>query len=456
MAFESVASNLVPGDTNGDPDAFVRDRQTGMTERVSVDSSGGQGNLGGGTPSISADGRFVSFTSASTNLVPDDTNGNIDIFVHDRQTGATERVSVSSTGVQADHNAFESAISSDGRFVAFESQATTLVPEDSFLEQDIFVRDRLAGTTERVSDSSTGGEADDYSQAPALSSDGRFVTFESAASNVLPNDTNDTSDVFVRDRMSGTTELISIGVAGAPADSYSLFPAISSDGRYVAYTSNASNLVVGDTNGVEDVFLRDCMSASTERASVNSSGDQANSSSGHGPLATDVSGDGRFVVFESSATNLIADDTNGFTDIYRRDRLAGVTERVSLTASGGEGNFGGEEPALGDDGGFVSFSSFSNNLVDNDTNNAIDIFVRHLTIGPTPTPCTTCTPTPTPTVSPTPTPTRTPTATPTRTPTATATRTATATPSPTPTPAPSPTPSPTPTPGENGPKLMPP
>src|SRR5439155_672714 len=270
---------LVPGDTNGDPDAFVRDRQTGMTERVSVDSSGGQGNLGGGAPSISADGRFVSFTSASTNLVPDDTNGNIDIFVHDRQTGATERVSVSSTGVQADHNAFESAISSDGRFVTFESQATTLVPEDSFLEQDIFVRDRLAGTTERVSDSSTGGEADDYSQAPALSSDGRFVTFESAASNVLPN------------------------------------------------------------------------------------------------------------------------DTNGFTDIYRRDRLAGVTERVSLTASGGEGNFGGEEPALGDDGGFVSFSSFSNNLVDNDTNNRIDIFVRHLTVGPTPTPCTTCTPTPTPTLS---------------------------------------------------------
>jgi Tol biopolymer transport system component len=190
----------VPGDTNGaNRDIFVRDRQSGQTELVSVSSAGVQGNYGSSNPTISADGRFVAFESSASNLVPGDTNGaNGDIFVHDRETGQTERVSVSSAGAQGNYGSVDPTISADGRFVAFRSEANNLVPGDTNDRPDVFVRDRQTGETERVSVSSAGTQGNGHSVHPTISADGRFVAFESSASNLVPGDTNGANgDIFV-------------------------------------------------------------------------------------------------------------------------------------------------------------------------------------------------------------------------------------------------------------------
>jgi Tol biopolymer transport system component len=244
--------------------------------------------------------------------VTGDTNGKSDIFVHDRQTGATERVSVDSSGAQADNASFKSAISADGRFVAFESFASNLVPNDTNGWVDVFVRDRQAGTTERISVRSTGQQVNGGSNRPAISADGRFVAFASIATNVVPNDTNATWDVFVHDRQTGTTERVSVDSTGAESDGASVRPTISADGRFVAFDSSATNLVAGDTNGVTDVFVHDRQTGTTIRVSVDSSGGEANASCGKSA----ISADGRFVVIGSAATNLVANDTNGFSDVF--------------------------------------------------------------------------------------------------------------------------------------------
>jgi Tol biopolymer transport system component len=386
VAFESLASNLVPGDTNataGDPwsgrDVFVRDRLTGRTERVSVSSSGAQGNSWSAEPSVSADGRFVAFTSWASNLVPGDTNATAgdpwsgcDVFVRDRLTGRTERVSVSSSGAQGNDWSYSPSISADGRFVAFKSFASNLAPGDTNVVRDVFVRDRLTGTTERVSVSSSGAQGDGGSGFASISADGRFVAFESSASNLAPGDTNACYDVFVRDRLTRATERVSVSSSGAQGNSWSAEPSVSADGRFVAFASWASNLVPGDTNGAYDVFLRDRLTGTTQRVSVSSSGAQANGGSG----SASISADGRSVAFESLASNLAPADTNGTWDAFVRDRLTGATERVSVSSSGAQGNSWSAYPSISADGRFVAFESWASNLVPGDTNGYPDVFVR--------------------------------------------------------------------------------
>src|SRR4028119_1991642 len=263
VAFSSLASNLVPGDTNNYHDIFVRDTLTNTTTRVSVDSAGNQGNSNNfsnfsSTPSISADGRFVAFPSNSSNLVPGDTNNNNDIFVRDRLTNTTTRVSVDSAGNQGNGNNFTNfvstpSISADGRFVAFSSNASNLVPGDTTNNNDIFVRDRLTNTTTLVSVDSAGNQGNTDSNNPSISADGRFVAFSSDASNIVPGDTNNNNDIFVRDRLTNTTTRVSVDSAGNQANTYSTSPSISADGRFVAFASNSSNLVPGDTNNTYDM-----------------------------------------------------------------------------------------------------------------------------------------------------------------------------------------------------------
>ena len=184
LAFSSAAGNLVTDDTNGVRDVFVHDRGTGDLTRVSVDSAGSQGNGGSGSPSISQSGRFVAFTSSADNLVAGDTNGAADIFVHDRQTATTTRVSLSSGGAQADQSSDSFvAISGNGRFVAFASEATNLVSGDTNGVADLFVHDRQTGATERISLDSNEAQANGGSANPSLSADGRFVAFTSSASS---------------------------------------------------------------------------------------------------------------------------------------------------------------------------------------------------------------------------------------------------------------------------------
>ena len=376
VAFVSAASNLVAGDTNG-LDVFVRDRLLGTTDRVSVDSGGLEGNSDSGNfgVSISADGRFVAFSSYASNLVPGDTSGDYDIFVHDRQLGTTERVSVDSGGAQANSASYICAISADGRYVAFESYASNLVPGDTNGYADIFVRDRQLGTTERVSVDSGGVEGNFHSYFPCISADGRWVAFSGFASNLVSGDTNVAYDVFIRDRQLGTTERVSVDSAGTEANGDSgFFPnAISSDGRFVVFNSTATNLVPGDTNGKSDLFVRDRQLGTTDRVTVSTGGAEANDDTIDSLLA--ISLDGRFVTFTSPASNLVPGDTNGNLDIFVRDRQLGTTERVSHT-SGAQQAFGDSRyPSISDDGRWVAFSSLAPNLVTGDTNMKSDVFV---------------------------------------------------------------------------------
>jgi hypothetical protein len=259
VAFHSDAENLVSGDTNGQRDVFVRDRLAGTTVRVSVDSAGNQATGDDSSDSaISADGRVVAFYSGAANLVADDTNGQDDIFVHDRQTGATTRVSVDSAGGEANGTgSYAVSLSADGRFVSFYSYATNLVANDTNGYVDVFVHDRQTGTTQRVSVGSAGGEANDGSYNPALSWDGRFVAFYSSASNLIAGDANAKRDVFVHDRQAGTTQRVSVDGAGGEANDGSYNPTISGACRFVAFESVASDLVPDDNNSKRDIIVRD-------------------------------------------------------------------------------------------------------------------------------------------------------------------------------------------------------
>ncbi len=372
VVFKSAATNLVPSDTNNEYDVFVHDRQSGTTERVSVDSGGAQGNNSSWAPSISADGRYVAFASYATNLVVGDTNNHGDVFVHDRQTGTTQRVSVSSGGVQGNGHCGGPSISVDARFVAFGSYSTNLVGGDTNSVADVFVHDRQSGTTERVSVDSGGAQGNGFSAFPSVSADGRYLAFQSAASNLIAGDTNNASDLFVHDRQSGTTERVSISSGGAQGNDRSENPSISADGRYVAFESYATNLVVGDSNSRADVFFHDRQGGTTERVSVASGGAQGN----NGSFAATISVEGRYVAFYSYATNLVSGDTNGDYDVFVHDLQSGTTERMSVALSGAQGNADSSSPSISADGRCVAFESWANNLVGGDTNDHVDVFLR--------------------------------------------------------------------------------
>lgn len=379
VVFVSSAANLVAGDTNGVADVFVRDRATGATRRVSVNSRERQGNAasGLGTPAISADGRYVVFTSRASNLVKRDTNGRQDVFVRDRKKGTTERVSVSSREAQGNRRSGDAeavGISATGRYVVFGSHASNLIRTDTNRREDVFVRDRKAGTTRRVSVSTRheGGNADSFS--PSISADGRYVAFASAATNLALRDTNRRTDVFVRDLSIRRTRRVSISDARVQANNQSATPSISADGRYVAFASWATNLVRGDTNRRLDIFVRDRTAGTTRRASLSTAEHQGNGIS----LAPSISGNGRYVAFESAATDLIANDTNGTRDVFLRDLRTGTTRRVSVATGGAEGDGHSELPSISQGGSFVVFMSTATNLVTGDTNGAADVFLRYL------------------------------------------------------------------------------
>lgn len=371
-AFYSDASNLVAGDKNGARDVFVNDRQTGETTRMSVDSSGAEANDDSFAPKISADGRFVTFSSAASNLVSGDTNGVNDVFVRDRQANTTTRVSLAPGGVQPNNGSYSPSISADGRYVAFLSDATNLVAGDTNVSRDAFVVDRQTATTTRASVDSAGVQANLDSVTPVLSGNGRFVAFTSFADNLVPEDLNESSDVFVRDLQANTTTRVSEYQGGFEADFDNLRPAISADGRFVAFDSDAANLAWGDTNDVFDVFVKDRQTDILTRVSVDDSGAEGNGDS----LRPSISADGRFVAFYSDASNLVPGDTNGAADVILHDRRSGATKRVSVTATGAEANGDNLRPALSADGRIVVFESDASNLVAGDSNHFTDVFLN--------------------------------------------------------------------------------
>ncbi len=371
VAFESCASNLVASDTNRYCDIFIHDRQSGQTTRVSVDSDGNEANGASSYPALSADGRYVAFWSDASNLVANDTNALSDIFIHDRQSGQTTRVSANSEG-KLSYFSRQPALSADGRYLAFWSEASNLVANDTNALSDIFVHDRQSGQTTRVSVDSDGNEANGNSRLPSLSAGGRYVAFWSEASNLVAHDTYGVHDIFIHDRQSGQTTRVSVDSDGNEAFSDSWHHALSANGRFVTFESSAINLVANKTNVLTDIFVHDRHSGQTTRVSVDSHGNEANGNSYYPSL----SADGRFVTFESSASNLVANDTNGVHDIFVHDRQSGQTSRVSVNSDGNEANGRSHFPKLKDNGRYVAFTSYASNLVANDTNGAYDIFVH--------------------------------------------------------------------------------
>lgn len=385
VAFTSDGANLVEGDNNHDTDVFVFDRATGTLERVSVSSTGQEADRNSYGADITPDGRYVAFGSIATNLVPSDTNSGVcdegddcgsDVFVHDRVTGITERVSVSSNGRQTNVDGTGAqAISANGRYVVFHSQATNLVRRDLNNEIDIFVHDRVTDKTTRVNVSPSGAEANGESFGPDISADGRFVAFQSAAPNLVRHDDNGLTDIFVHNLATKRTRLVSVGPGGRQGNGVSLGPALSHDGRFVAFSGNASNLVPGDKNRTDDVFLRDRRRRITEMISVSQSGAEGNRGSGD----AEVSDNGRFVMFASSASNLTEEDASEQrfpVDLFLRDRWRNRTRLLNVSTAGVQADGESGECAISGDGRFVAFSSNATNLIDGRTTSGMQVFLR--------------------------------------------------------------------------------
>lgn len=304
-------------------------------------------------------------------------------------TTTITRVSLTGSGAQANGGSYSNAMTPDGRYVAFVSSASNLVPGDTNDEWDVFVRDTHTGAVERVSVANDGTQSNGYTFHPDISDDGNRVSFSSLGSDLVAGDTNGTDgyahDVFVRDRRAGTTERVNVASDGSQdTDSGGwIASSISGNGKYVAFTSRAPNLVVGDTNGVHDVFVRDLDRDITTRVSVSSTVPPLPGVEGVGAsLRGSMSFDGRYVAFESLAPNLVLGDTNMAYDIFVHDRLEATTTRVSVANDGSEGQSIGSRvgvvPAISADGVTVAFNSPAHNLVNGDTNGTYDVFVRHL------------------------------------------------------------------------------
>ncbi len=397
VAFDSIATNLVPSDTNRSADVFVRDRAVDATERVSVSSRGRQGNEDSQRPDVDGDGRLVVFDSGATNLAPGaDANGGLDVFIHDRGTGRTTLVSEALEGDTGNAQSFQPAISRDGRYVAFTSDATDLTPGPVSGGRDIFVRDLETGRTRVVSraapdDHPVGGG----SNSPSISAHGEYVAFATFASDAVPGDTNAGFDVFVRDRLLGQTTRVSVNSQGRQARGGDrTHPSISSDGKKVTFASDATNLVADDTNDTTDIFVHNRSRERTTRVNVGPGGAQANGQSngpgirGGSTFGPDISGNGRYVAFDSIATNLVADDTNTCTfaggpsfpdpgrcpDIFVRDRQQHTTERVSVSAAGTQADSASTDPAISGAGQHVVFFSAATNLIVGDTNTCPPFF----------------------------------------------------------------------------------
>ncbi|MCB8925439.1 MAG: hypothetical protein H6652_07395 [Ardenticatenaceae bacterium] len=387
IIFHSDANNLVPNDTNNATDVFLYDRETVSVERISLTASGAQAVSDSCCHSdISGDGRYVVFASGSPDM--DDVagqNGWTDVFLRDRQTGTLTQISHAFDGTAANNGSFSPSISVDGQHIVFQSYASNLVTNDTNNTVDLFVYAVATQTIHLVSvalDGNSGNGASILSYNDAVSDDGRFIVFYSLASNLVTNDTNLAYDVFVRDRDADgdgildetgpgevSTQLVSVTPGGAAGDGNSNAPFITGNGRFILFASLASDLVPGgDTNTEYDLFLRDMTSGVTEIVSLLSDGTQAQGTSSYGA----VSEDGRFVVIQSGA-ELTGLEPDMFYDIFLRDRQTGVNTLLSQSA--GDGRLISGYPDISADGLTIVFQSASRDLVPNDTNNVTDLFL---------------------------------------------------------------------------------
>jgi Tol biopolymer transport system component len=350
--FTSDAAGLVPGDANGNWDIFLKNTQTGAISRLS-------GDEGGYGASISADGRYIAFLGGSQ------------IYVNDALTSTMTLASADMYGVEANSFTDGPAISSDGRYVAFHSLATNMAPEDTNGTMDVFVKDTRTGSVQIASADMYGNPGNSFSDLASVSGDGRYVAFQSIANNLVPGDTNGKWDVFVKDTLTGDIRIVSADADGNPGDDNSTGASISANGRYVAYESAASNLVPDDSNGVSDIFVKDVLNGDILLVSSDSTGNLVNGDSG----APAISADGRYVAFSSEADNLVTGDDNVYWDIFVKDTLMGAVTLVSTDPSGNEGDGDSFSAAISADGRFAAFESMAANVVPDDTNDMVDTFL---------------------------------------------------------------------------------
>ncbi|MFN2203884.1 MAG: peptidoglycan DD-metalloendopeptidase family protein [Caldilineaceae bacterium] len=381
VAYTSLANNLVENDDNGVEDVFLFDAVSGGTVLVSANRQGASGNGWSSDPAVSADGRFVAFYSWAGDLTPGDTNAVQDVFLWDLE-GVIRRISLSPEGAQTNDRSGDSrygarpAISADGARIAYHSQATNLVELDTNSSQDVFVYDAGQRNTLRVSVSSAGEQADGDSRDPALSASGDLVVFSSQARNLSPlAGLARTSQVYLHDLESRATTMIS-AVGGAAGDADSVTPAISGDGQTIVFASHATNLTENDSNAFSDIFVYDVPSSTLQQISMTPGGDATNGDS----FAPTISLDGRYVGFASRASNLVKGDTNGATDIFLHDRVTQHTSRVSVAVTG---QWTGLEanadsmgpPAVSVGGNLVSYVSQATNLVAGETTRYAEAYV---------------------------------------------------------------------------------
>ena len=384
VAFVSGATNLAPGDSNGTWDAFIHDRVTGETIRLPLGMDGAQPNGASGVTEFSADLRYVVLWSDASNLVPGDTNGERDCFVYDRGTGQITRVSVATDGTEANRRCEAPQMSPNGRFIVFNSEATNLVAgaDANGFASDIFLHDRSNGRTTRLSVNSAGIQANDQSAQPALSGDGRFVAFWSWANNLVPGDTNIAPDIFLRDIEFESTIRVSVSSSGGQGDELSRYPSISTNGRWIAFASRATNLVdateMGDRDHTqEDIYLHDRATGETTRISEHPDGTPFDGDSYQPALSSD----GQTVMYRTRGWNIVAGDDFNY-DIVLHDVATGEASQIVAETIGFQPNGPSFVGSISSDGAHLTFTTASTNLLPGDLPGTTDAYA----IGDNPTP----------------------------------------------------------------------
>ena len=378
VVFESSAGNLVAGNPRRENDIYLRDRQLGTTILISVHKLKGRSIAGSHSARMARGSRYVAFDSGAYDLVDGDTNQRDDVFVRDRLANRTILVSQGLGGKPADAQSYLEAFSPTGRFVVFNSYAGNLTTDAPAEYQQIYVRDLVTGRTTRESVNNQGAASDNTNYEAAVNLNGRYVAFVSSARNLVPADTNRKDDVFLRDRALKRIEVVSVGLNGKSSNGYSRLPAISDDGRYVAFTSNATDIVPQQTGGDDNAYLRDRASGTTRQIGLAPGGGQPDGDT----QVVDISADGRYVLLVSNASNLVPNDTNGTQDLFVWDTSTNSSTRVDLSAANQQVDTGNYVIAhsygagISADGTTVGFEGFGSHYVPGDTNDYWDVFVR--------------------------------------------------------------------------------
>lgn len=372
VAFRSTADNLVPGDTNGVEDVFIKDIETGAIIMASTTENGEPAKGGSQEPTISGDGSYITFISNATNLTPGVSGGSLQVFVKNLQTGEVKLASANGQGEEGDGASEKTVISADGRFVAFSSNAANLVPGDTNGTLDVFLRDNETGSLTLVSASPEGQPGNGpsgYNYGPSISADGRYVAFGSGAANLLPSDTDDVQDIFVKDTQSGGLELASVTQEGVKGNDLSLGPTISADGSRVLFRTFATNLSAVQGERRSDVYLKDLNNGSLTLVSTDGEGQRIDKG-GYDPA---IAGDGMSAAFVVNTTTLgipVALD-----NVYRKDFNDGSLDLVSADDSGTPGNGGSISPSLSADGLSIAFESQATNLTGSGDSDIYNIFL---------------------------------------------------------------------------------